>query len=127
MGMSLRCEIFPDDLDATVQFYVDVLGFTVVRDGRDSDSPYVAFERDHVRLGAASRQAVADPDARRPPTGVELVLEVDDLAAARARVVGAGWPLDEDVTVQPWGVADFRLIDPAGYYLRLTERAGSTG
>jgi catechol 2,3-dioxygenase-like lactoylglutathione lyase family enzyme len=123
MGMSLRCEIFPDDLDATVRFYVDALGFAVVADQRGADQSYVGLERDGVRLGAAWRPPVAEPDVRRPPIGVELVLEVDDLGAARDQVARAGWPVDEDITQRPWGLADFRLLDPSGYYLRVTERA----
>jgi len=34
MAATLRCEIFPADLDATVGFYVSVLGFELVRDER---------------------------------------------------------------------------------------------
>jgi lactoylglutathione lyase len=120
---SLRCELFPDDLDVAVAFYVDVLRFRVVRDERSARNPYVALERGDVRLGLAARPAPEHPDARRPPTGVELVLEVDDLAAAHARVRSAGWPLAEDLTDRPWGLRDFRLVDPHGYYWRVTTPA----
>jgi catechol 2,3-dioxygenase-like lactoylglutathione lyase family enzyme len=34
MEMTLRVEIFPDDLDATVDFYTKVLGFIVTADQR---------------------------------------------------------------------------------------------
>lgn len=39
----------------------------------------------------------------------------------RDRVVAAGWSLAEDLTRRPWGLVDFRLLDPDGYYLRVTE------
>jgi uncharacterized glyoxalase superfamily protein PhnB len=58
---------------------------------------------------------------RRPPTGVELVLEVDDVDADHARVSAAGWPLAEPLTHRPWGLRDFRLVDPDGYYWRVTD------
>jgi lactoylglutathione lyase len=119
MGAKLRCELFPADLDAAVTFYVDVLGFTVVRDERTAAHPYVALERDQVRLGLASRAPV-DQAQRRPPTGAELVLEVEDLDAEYARVLAAGCALAEDLTVRPWGLRDFRLLDPSGYYWRIT-------
>jgi lactoylglutathione lyase len=54
---------------------------------------------------------------------MELVLEVDDIAAERDRVVAAGWPPAEDLQDRPWGLRDFRILDPAGYYLRITGRA----
>jgi lactoylglutathione lyase len=60
---------------------------------------------------------------RLPPTGVELVLEVDDVVDERDRVAGAGWPIKEDLQDRPWGLTDFRILDPAGYYLRITNRA----
>jgi lactoylglutathione lyase len=122
MEMTLRAEIFPDDLDATVRFYTSVLGFRVTADRRAEPSAYVSLQRGSVRIGALG--AVPDNRAgRRPPTGVELVLEVDDVAGERERVLGAGWPLEEDLQDRPWGLTDFRILDPAGYYLRVTGRA----
>ena len=120
--MTLRVEIFPADLDACVAFWTRALGFTLERDERGSGAPYVALRRDAVLVGAAERDPVADPEARVPPTGVELVLEVDDLAVVRERLLADGWPLDEDVTVRPWGLVDLRVRDPDGYYVRLTSR-----
>jgi lactoylglutathione lyase len=125
VSATLRCEIFPSDLDATVDFYVQVMAFGVVRDERASAHPYVALERGDVKLGAAARNEVSDREQRRPPTGVELVLEVDDLEVDRERVGQTGWPVVEDVTHRPWGLSDFRLLDPSGYYWRITE-ASST-
>jgi lactoylglutathione lyase len=31
-------------------------------------------------------------------------------------------PLEQDLQDRPWGLTDFRIIDPAGYYLRVTGR-----
>jgi aminoglycoside 2'-N-acetyltransferase I len=128
MGTSVRFEIFPARLDAAVDFYVRVLGFRVSVDRRAGPEPYVALARDAVTIGAARRGAGAR-EGRRPPTGVEVVLEVDDVVAERDRVLAAGWPLDEDLVHRPWGVEDFRLLDPDGYYLRVTARhaAGAGG
>lgn len=116
----LRVEIFPHDLDETVRFYGTVLGFRLVRDERTAPTAYVALQRGDVRVGAA-RRPPSDPAGRRPPTGVELVLEVDDLIACRERVREQGWPIEEDLTDRPWGLRDFRLLDPSGYYWRITE------
>ena len=125
MVMTLRCEIFPLDLDATVDFYTRVLRFTVDRDERHNTSPYVALRRDEVVVGAASRDLAVFRDQRRPPTGVELVLETDDVLSDLAHV-RQGWPLEEDLVARPWGLRDFRVVDPSGYYLRITERHPGT-
>ena len=119
---SLRVEIFPDDLDATADFYVRVLGFSLVRDERGESPGYIALELGSARVGAAYRPATA-AGPRRPPVGVELVLEVDDLEEVRARILDEEWPLDADLVEQPWGLRDLRVLDPSGYYWRVTERA----
>ncbi|WP_350223849.1 hypothetical protein [Rhizobium sp. CNPSo 3490] len=31
----------------------------------------------------------------------------------------SGWPLSA-LAMQPWGLPDFRLVDPDGYYVRVT-------
>jgi catechol 2,3-dioxygenase-like lactoylglutathione lyase family enzyme len=123
MTMTLRCEIFPPDLDPTVDFYTRVLRFTLDRDERRTDNPYVALRRGEVLLGAARRAVAVAREQRRPPTGVELVLEVDDVVREFDYVCGQDWPVEEDLVDRPWGLRDFRVLDPSGYYLRITERA----
>jgi uncharacterized glyoxalase superfamily protein PhnB len=94
--MTLRFEIFPPDLDAAVDFYTRVLGFSLTSDGRTDPAAYVSMQRGGVRV----------------------------VAGERNRVAAAGWPLEEDLQGRPWGLTDFRILDPAGYYLRITSRAG---
>ena len=46
-----------------------------------------------------------------------------DLHVERDRIRLAGWPIEEDIMRRPWGLQDFRVLDPDGYYLRFTSRA----
>ena len=125
MEMTLRFEIFPDDLEAIADFYQRVLGFRLITDRRRAPAAYLSLQRGAVRVGAARREVPGAHAARQPPAGVELVLEVDDVAGERDRVLAAGWPLEEDLQDRPWGLTDFRILDPAGYYLRITGRAAA--
>lgn len=52
MPMSGRFEIFPADLDPTVDFSTRVLDFRLVRDDRRAPDPYVALVRGSGYLGA---------------------------------------------------------------------------
>jgi lactoylglutathione lyase len=121
--MTLRFEIFPSHLDAAADFYTRVLRFSVTKDQRNDPSAYVSMQRGQVRVGAAQRAVPGARAARLPPAGAELVLESDHVAAERDQVVAAGWPLDQDLQNRPWGLTDFRILDSAGYYLRITDRA----
>ena len=55
---SLRIELFPADLDASVGFYVSVLAFAIARDDKTSGGRYVWLRRDDVGLGLAERADV---------------------------------------------------------------------
>jgi uncharacterized glyoxalase superfamily protein PhnB len=122
MTVELRIEVFVDDIDLFVDFYTRVLGFSVFDDRRGHVSPYVAVRRDGIRVGAVPAWDVVDKRHRHVPTGVEMVLEVDDLEGEYARVAAGGWDTEGPVTRQPWGLSDFRLLDPDGYYWRITTK-----
>ncbi len=116
---SLRVEIFVADLDRTVTFY-ERLGFELT--GRSDGPPrYAALRLGQARVGAAETEAV-DPALRAVPTGTEIVIDVDDLHDFRDRVVKAGLDLEADLQHRAWGLEDFRLCDPDGYYFRFTSR-----
>jgi len=129
--MRLRMELFVDDLDASVAFWAEVLGFALER----RDDGYASLRRGDVVLGLG-------PIAKLPAAGsgagftraklagergagVEIVLEVETTAelvelhdrCAAAGVVVAG------LADQPWGLRDFRFADPNGYYVRVTDSA----
>lgn len=118
---SLRIELFPADLEASVDFYVSVLAFAIAKDDRPSGGRYVWLRRDDVAVGLLERS----PVAAVPPPGlvaVEIVLEVDDVSAERDRVLAAGAALADDLVARPWGLTDFRLYDPDRNYWRVTGR-----
>jgi lactoylglutathione lyase len=54
--------------------------------------------------------------------GVEIVLEVDDIDAMYRHVVAQGWPRSAELMRRGWGLTDFRVADPDGYYWRVTSR-----
>ena len=120
MPASLRLEIFTSDYARCIHFYTKVLQFDIVR----NEPRYLYIRKGSVYLAALpdpSRETVTEKASyRQPPRGVEIVLEVDDLDAQRVQVVEKGWKLDSDIRMQPWGLRDFRITDPDGYYLRVT-------
>jgi catechol 2,3-dioxygenase-like lactoylglutathione lyase family enzyme len=120
----LRMELFVDDMDVSIDFYCRVLGFELMR----HEEGYASIRSGSVTLGLG-------PIAKLPPeggyftrdtlsvhrgAGVEIVLEVDDINAFQDQVIAAGYPILEALQHRPWGLMDFRVADPDGYYLRFT-------
>ena len=51
--------------------------------------------------------------------GVEIVVMVDDIEKFYLKVKDFA-NVVEELVLQPWGLKDFRVEDPHGYYLRIT-------
>lgn len=121
--MQIGYEVFHRDIPALVDFYVNVLGFQASEGAMSSD--HVVVRRGELRVGC-SRHEGADPTPRKPPAGSEIVLRADDVHAEHNRVVSSGWPLADPLETRPWGLTDFRVFDPSGQYLRITNtKAGA--
>lgn len=115
-GATLRIEIFPADIEASLAFY-RAMRFDVV--GRTEG--YASLRFGEVRLGICAAEA-ADPVCRAVPAGTEIVVEVRDVLAVRNAAAANGIRIAEDLQRREWGLTDFRVTDPDGYYWRFTSR-----
>src|ERR1700742_5344099 len=124
--MTIRFELFVSDRDRSVDFYTSVLGFEVQR----LDESHALLTCGSVILGLG-RQADLPETGPGPGftqerlnrdrgAGVEIVLETPELDALYERVRRSRWPLAAPLQDRPWGLRDFRVTDPDGYYLRIT-------
>jgi uncharacterized glyoxalase superfamily protein PhnB len=52
--------------------------------------------------------------------GVEIILTFRDLDAALA-IASRGGTVVAPIERRPWGLRDFRVLDPYGFYVRCTE------
>jgi lactoylglutathione lyase len=124
-GAGLRLELFIDDLRASLDFYGRVLGFE-----KQAERPggYTPLARGSVRIALNLRSDLEEGHPiqltahERPGRGVEIVLEVDDIEAIYQHVVSEKWPRSAELAPRPWGLTDFRVVDPDGYYWRVTSR-----
>jgi lactoylglutathione lyase len=126
MDGSLRVELFVADVQGSAHFYCSVLGFEVMAAEAGSSGDYLAVRRGQatIGLGRADRLPADHPVARvagtAPGRGVELVLEVADLDAAYERARAVGPAVTSELARRPWGLRDFRVTDPDGFYVRIT-------
>ena len=127
-NMSVRLELFVQDMDRAIDFYTRILRFTVLRRERH----YASLQNGSFILGLGSIDKLpfhGDYYFIRPKLssdrgmGVEIVLEVDDVQAAYRYVQSSGYRINEPLQKQEWGLTDFRIVDPDGYYLHITSCA----
>ena len=123
----LRLELFVEDMEASIAFYTRVLAFEFAR---HEPGDYASLRLGGVVLGVGPVAKLPEEGGYfgreiatlRRGLGVEIVLEVDDVDGWRDRVAASGYPILEPLRDRPWGLRDFRISDPDGYYLRITSR-----
>ena len=118
----LRLELFATDAERTAVFFQEVLGFV-----RENESPgYISLRRGRVVIGIGPASGLPDGHPIKPRgdervgLGVEIVIEVDDVDQVYSSVEASGHPVETPIAERPWGLRDFRLLDPNGYYIRIT-------
>ncbi|RKQ37984.1 VOC family protein [Oceanobacillus halophilus] len=124
--MELRLELFVKNIKKSVEFYRNVLDFNTPNDTKNSYS-YIPVSKGNVVLGLgemknlpANHPVKSSDDAQQVGLGVEIVLEVQDVNDVYHKVMTKGYPIQTKLTKRPWGMVDFRIIDPDGYYIRIT-------
>jgi lactoylglutathione lyase len=126
--MSVRLELFVQDMDQAIAFYSRILGCEVLR--REED--YASLRNGTFLLGLGSIAKLPAESGgyftrsklrSALGLGVEIVLEVDDVHVTYEHVQSCGYPIEGPLQKRNWGLTDFRLVDPNGYYLRITSCA----
>lgn len=123
--VGLRVELFVTDLPQSVAFYTQILGFYAQG---QADDGYTAVTSGRVIIGLNKLANLPDDHpvqaqgGERLGRGVELVLEVSDIEVTYEQVKATKWPIASLLQQRPWGLTDFRVIDPDGYYWRITSR-----
>lgn len=117
------------DVDRSVAFYRDHLGFLV--DTVYEDPPYATLICNGARLSFAEQghpaedrpgvAMVAPEDRSKLP--VVLVLEVTDAAAIHAELVAEGVDILAEPFAPPWGGLRFFVVDPDGYLVEIEQPA----
>ena len=109
-----------DDLEKSLAWYRDVLGFSVGEE----------WERDGKRIGAELRAGsvsfmIGQDDwkkgrDRRKGEGFRIYCTTtQDVDALAAGIQARGGTLDDPPTDTPWGTRDFSLTDPDGFKITI--------
>lgn len=119
------------DPDASLAFYRDVLGFTVLYRRRAAGFAYLGFGDAQLMLEDA-RGAWSTAPAERPfGRGINFQIDCADVDALAARIAAAGHPLWRGIK-ESWyragdrevGQRELLVQDLDGYLLRFSQRIG---
>ncbi len=112
MFRSLHPILATNDLERSLGFYRDGLGFRVTYRFPDEGDPvYVGLELGASHLGIGlDTEPLAPADGRR----VTLWAYADDCEVAVEHLRGMGATVLEEPTDQPWGERVARVLDPDG-------------
>jgi uncharacterized glyoxalase superfamily protein PhnB len=110
-----------NDLDKSLAFYRDVLGFGIEETWKDDDGKVrgVSLKAGDVSFMIGQDDWKKGRD-RKKGEGFRIFCEtkknVDELAK---RIESKGGRLDQKPTDQPWGMRDFSLTDPDGFKITI--------
>ncbi|MEA2559335.1 MAG: hypothetical protein QOH06_839 [Acidobacteriota bacterium] len=118
---STMIAITATDLQASLAWYRDVLGFTMAEEYKNEGVVM------GVRMNAGDVQLMLGQDDfakgrdRQKGAGLRIFCttsqDVDQLAAA---IKERGGQLTHEPTDQPWGLRDFAVVDPDGFNISIT-------
>ncbi len=119
---SVAASFTVDDLQKSLAWYRDVLGFTVGERWEE------AGRLRGVQLKAGGCDIMLNQDDfakgrdRKKGEGCRVwVSTVQDITAIAARVKATGWPLDREPSETPWGDWAFMLTDPDGFKITVIQ------
>ena len=135
MDISIHASFLPHaDPDASLAFYRDTLGFEVRNDVGYNGMRWITVGPPEqpgtsiVLFPPAASPGVTDDEKRTiaemmaKGTYAIMLLATGDLDAAFERIQASGAEIVEEPTMQPYGVRDCAVRDPAGNLLRVQQR-----
>ena len=135
MDISIHASFLPhSDPDASLAFYRDTLGFEVRNDvgyngmrwitvgPRDQPGTAIVLYPPNASPGVTDEEKRTIVEMMAKGTFAIMLLATPDLDASFERIQASGAEIVEEPTMQPYGVRDCAIRDPAGNLLRVQER-----
>ncbi|MCG2637580.1 bleomycin resistance protein [Bradyrhizobium sp. GCM10023182] len=127
-------ELSVSNIEASLSFWRDLLGFAIAYDRPDARFAYLVRGRLQVMLCELNGRWETAEMQRPFGRGINLQMVVDRIDLILKALDGAKWPLYEPPN-EAWyragdlevGQREFLVQDPDGYLIRLVERLGTRG
>jgi len=111
-----RCAFATNNYDATIDFYKNGLGFTIVESwNRSDDDKGTLFKAASGIIEVVKRSVTQDDHGdweNDTPSGFTIVIELEDVDDYFRDVSSKGVSISEGLNDQKWGHRSFRVVDP---------------
>ena len=124
-GLALGASITANDLDRSVAWYCETLGFSIERRyEREGKLFGVALRAGEVEILLTQDDGGRGTD-RAKGQGISLMITTSDpVDSVAARVRETGWSLDSEPIDLPGGRRGFRVRDPDGFRIAVSSPRG---
>jgi uncharacterized glyoxalase superfamily protein PhnB len=124
MKLPAQTMLHAQDLDATIGWYRDVLGFSLAGTWPETNPTWCAID-----YGPATLMFTNNPAEGSQPSGMtgEICFYPDDIDAYYDEVTARGAQASQPPADQVWGMRTFLLTDPSGYVLMFAQGLDELG
>ncbi|WP_077617523.1 VOC family protein [Bacillus sinesaloumensis] len=125
MSVLFRVELYVKDIEESIKFYQDIIGLELFgRNERSARFNYDCFSllltSESILLHGHYFNQKAKSNVKG--NGFELIIVVDALEKVYQRCLNSDYPIEVEVEKYPWDMRGFKIVDPDGYFLRITSK-----
>ncbi|MHC2831629.1 VOC family protein [Bacillus sp. F9_6S_D1_P_5] len=123
MDHLFRVKLYVNDIEKTLLFYEEVIGLKLYKRNMHA----VRFNHDQFSLLLASDSILNENHyfydrKERKGNGFELIIVVDHIEDVYERCKEKRCTIQEEIQTYPWEMRGFKVVDPDGYFLRITSK-----
>ncbi len=118
-----RVKLYVNDIEKSLLFYEEVIGLKLYKRNMHA----VRFNHDQFSLLLASDSTLNENHyfydrKERKGNGFELIIVIDHIEDVYERCKENRCTIQEEIQTYPWEMRGFKVVDPDGYFLRITSK-----
>ncbi|EMY5504606.1 VOC family protein [Bacillus sp. FSL L8-0642] len=121
MNHLFRVQLYVNDIEKSLLFYEEVIGLKLYKKGMHA----ARFNHDQFSLLLVNDSKLNENHyfynrKEMKGNGFELIIVVDRLEDVYERCKEKGCKIQEEIQTYSWETRGFKVVDPDGYFLRIT-------